>query len=67
MPDPTESETRSERLTLAVTPSEKAALEFICRVHGDKYDGVSSPVRDYSLAEALSFHRRAVAAAAPAA
>ena len=60
---PEVQEAKSERITLAVTPSELAALEFLHRSHGGKdgkYDGASSVVRDYSLVEAIAFHRRAL-------
>ena len=61
MPDPTE--TKSERMSLALTPTEASALEFIQQLHGDKYDGTSSVLRDYSLSEAVRVHQRALTAA----
>jgi len=56
-------ETKSERLSIAITPSELRALQFIARVHGDRYDGWSTVIRDYSISEAVEFHQRALAAA----
>lgn len=56
-------EIKSERITLAVTPTELEALVFLQMTHGDRYDGNSSVVRDYSLTEAVAFRRRALSAA----
>lgn len=53
------TETKSERLGVAVTPTELKALEFIEKTHGKKYDGTSSVLRDYSLTEAVEFYLRA--------
>ena len=54
-------ETRTERISVAVTPTEKRALEIIAEGHGDRYDGPSTVVRDYSLTQAVSFVRRVTA------
>lgn len=61
MPDLTEAEPKSERLGLAVSVSEMRALEFIKDTHGDRYEGISSVLRDYSITDALAFYRRAAA------
>jgi hypothetical protein len=62
-PDTVRGETKSERVGMAVTPTELLALEFIQKLHGDRYDGASSVLRDYSLADAVAFYERAKAAA----
>ena len=64
MPD---EETKSERLSLAITPTELTALRFVAEVQPDKYDGWSTVVRDYSITEAVTFHQRALAATAASA
>ena len=51
MPDV--EETKSVKLGLSCTPTEFRALQFIQHIHGDKYDGAASVLRDYSLAQAL--------------
>ena len=58
MPD--DQETRSERTTLAFTPTEMKALEYVAHVHGTKYSGIGEVMRDYSVSDAVEFHRRAV-------
>lgn len=60
-PEIIDGETKTERLGIAVTPTQLKALEFIQRAHGDRYDGISSVLRDYSLADAVGFYRRALA------
>ncbi len=60
-PDVIHGETKTERLTIAATSTEMKALEFIQQAHGDRYDGTSSVLRDYSLADAVAFYRRALA------
>ncbi len=57
MPD--ETETRSERLSIAVTPSELEALRLVERLHEPKYDGVSNVIRDFSISDAVRFAERA--------
>jgi hypothetical protein len=47
-------ETRSERVTLAITPTEKRALELIAAVHDAEYDGPSTVLRDHSLRSAVT-------------
>lgn len=47
------AERRTERLFVALTATEKRALEILARAHPDKYDGASTVVRDYSLSEAV--------------
>lgn len=61
MPQPelATAETKSERLSMALTASEMEALEFIQVTHGERYEGTSSVLRDYSLTEAVAIHRRA--------
>lgn len=46
-------ETKSVKLGLSCTPTEFRALQFIQHIHGDKYDGAASVLRDYSLTQAL--------------
>ena len=53
------NEPRSEKLGIAATPTEMKALAFIQQTHGDRYEGVSSVLRDYSLSEAVGFYLRA--------
>lgn len=60
------SETKSVKLGLNITPSEMKALEFIKRIHGDKYEGVASVLRDYSIADAVKAFEAALAEAAAA-
>ena len=63
-------ETRSERVTLAVTPTEKRALELIAAVHDAEYDGPSTVLRDHSLRSAVlraGEIERALASVGPAA
>jgi hypothetical protein len=50
-----DQEQKSERITIAITPTELAALEVVCRVHGTTYPGVSSCLRDFSLRAAVAF------------
>ena len=57
-----ESETKSERLSIAVTPSEKAALEYHAAVHPEKYESWHQVVRDLSIADAVAAFARAEAA-----
>lgn len=52
------TETKSEKLNINVTPTEMRALEFIKRIHGDKYEGVGPVVRDYSLTDAVKAFER---------
>jgi hypothetical protein len=61
MSDPTEAkpESKSEPLNLRVTPSEMRAVEFVRTIHGTKYEGVSSVLRDYSVAQCLAIHEKA--------
>ena len=61
-----EQESRSVKTTLAFTPTEMAALEYVAAVHGTKYSGVGEVLRDYSVSDAVEFHRRAVSLAASA-
>ena len=51
-------ESKTERIGLAITPAEMAALELLHHVHPGQYEGVSSVVRDYSLREAVAFAER---------
>lgn len=55
---PITTEPRSERLGMAVTPTEKSALTQIASWFPDKYDGVSSVLRDYTPAKAIEFVER---------
>lgn len=55
-----EQERRTERLTLAVTPSEKKAAEFVALARDT--DGVSGLLRELSLTDVLAEHRRMRAA-----
>jgi len=57
MPEPTE--TKSEPLNLRVTPSEMRAVEFVKNIHGTKYEGVSSVLRDYSISQCVEIHEKA--------
>lgn len=59
MPEDTQ-EPRAERTTLAFTPTEMRALEFVQRTHGDKYSGIGEVLREYSVNDAVEFHRRAI-------
>jgi hypothetical protein len=61
MPNDAEIESKSEKLGLAATPTELRALEFIKDTHGDRFDGAASVLRDYSLNDAVSVYRRAIA------
>lgn len=58
-PEVIDGETKSERITIAITPTEMAALGFVRELHGDRYDGDSTVVRDYSLTQAVEVYRRA--------
>ncbi len=57
MPDP--SEPKSEKLSVNVTPTELKALEFVKNIHGTKYEGVSSVLRDYSIGDAVQAYEKA--------
>lgn len=50
-------EKRSERLSLAVTPSEKKAAEFVALAH-EIEGGVSNLLRELSLSQVVAEHRR---------
>lgn len=52
-------ESKTERLTLALTPTEMRAAEFVARIHPDRFDGVSAVLRDYSLGQCLEAYRLA--------
>ena len=65
MPDP--QEPKSERVSFAVSPTELKALEFIRQIHGDRYEGTSSVLRDYSISDALAAYERAHAVVAESA
>jgi hypothetical protein len=58
-PDTIDGEKKTERLGMALTPTELAALQFVRELHGDRYDGDSSVLRDYSLTDAVAVYRRA--------
>lgn len=60
------SETRTERLGMAVTPSEKEALGKIAALWPEKYDGISSVLRDYTPSQAVDFVRRLTSTLSPA-
>lgn len=61
------AERRTERLSMACTPTEKKAVELVARVHSDRYNEEPSAVlRDMSLAEAVDEAARIEAAVAPA-
>jgi hypothetical protein len=49
-----QSEPRSERVNLAVTPSELRSLQIIAAARPEDYDGASSVLRDYSVAGAVA-------------
>ena len=49
----TAPETKSERVALAVTPTERWALEFVAALYPEQYDGASTVLRDYSLRQAV--------------
>jgi hypothetical protein len=57
-PEIIEGETKSERIGMAVTPTEMRALEFVQLIHGDKYDGAATVLRDYSIKDAVELYRR---------
>lgn len=54
-------ESKSERLTLAISPTEMEAVEFVHRIHHGRFDGVSSVLRDYSITQCLDVYRLALA------
>lgn len=47
-------ESKTERVTLACTPTERRALETIFAARSEDYDGASSVLRDYSLSDAVN-------------
>ena len=49
------AELRTERVAIALTPTEKRALEVIAAVREDIYEGVSNVLRDYTPAEAVAY------------
>lgn len=55
---PPVEEARSERLGMAVTPTEKAALTKIAALFPEKYEGISSVLRDYTPSQAVDFYER---------
>ena len=55
------AERRTERLGMAVTATEKGALEKIASLWPEKYDGVSSVLRDYTPTQAVEFVQRLTA------
>lgn len=60
------TETRTERLGMAVTPSEKDALGKIAALWPEKYEGISSVLRDYTPSQAVEFVRRLTSTLSPA-
>jgi hypothetical protein len=59
-----EPETRSVKTTLAFTPTEMRALEYVVAVHGTKYSGIGEVLRDYTVTGAVELHQRALVLAA---
>lgn len=55
-----ETEARSERMSMTLTPSQLAALKFIAGMHPEKYDGFSGVLEDFSLNDAVQAHSRAI-------
>jgi hypothetical protein len=41
------------KVGFSVTPAQWRAMEFVKHIHGDKYDGVASVLRDYSIEQAV--------------
>lgn len=56
-----DGEPRRIKRGLWITSTELAALAFIRKIHGTKYDGDASVLRDYSLVDAVELHRNATA------
>jgi len=59
-----QAESKSEKLGLNVTPTELRSLEFIRRIHPDRYEGTSSVLRDYSITDAVRAYELAQPVAA---
>lgn len=55
---PAADETRTERIGMAITPTEKDALARIAAIFPERYEGVSSVLRDYTPSGAVSFVER---------
>lgn len=58
MPEP---EVKSAKVSLSVKPAEMQAIEFVFRVHGEKYDGVASVLNDYSVSQCVEMYEKAKA------
>ncbi len=63
MPEPRDKEVDEPKVKvgLLLEAEEVRALEFLKKIHGDKYDGVASVLRDYSVAQAVQAHKAALA------
>ncbi len=44
-----------------VPPETYEAVEFVKNIHGDKYEGVSSVLYDYSVNQCVEIHQKAKA------
>lgn len=51
------------KVGFSVTQHEFRAMEFVKEIHGQRYDGVASILRDYSIAQAVELYDRAQAKA----
>ena len=66
MPAEQSPEKRSERVTIACTPTEKAALELIATVRYELYNGEASTVlREYTPSAAVEYAERIRSAVGP--
>lgn len=56
-------ERSSARTSVMLTPTERAAVEFVREVHAGKLDSIPDVLRQFSINDCVAFHQRALAAA----
>lgn len=56
-----DQESRTDRVSVAVTPTEKDLLDLVAKVHRDRFDGISNVIRELSFSDALAEGKRLMA------
>lgn len=57
--DPVEPKAKPVKVGLLVSAEQHEAMEFVKRIHGDKYDGIASVLNDYSVSQCVEIREKA--------